>query len=164
MIGRIKIDRSRREIFRKLDDCESSCEEIIHFDSSGEESSDDRKNFEDSVGDGDGDEDSVGDGDGDEDSVDDGDGDEERIYSRRNFEDSVDYGDGDEDPVNDGDDDESNVDDEKFYINWVELGKVSPVKNYPYNCQLCWATSASLVVESKIAIKNNTRPVPLSMQ
>lgn len=91
MFGQIKIDRSRRTIFRELDDCESSCEEIIHFDSSGEE----------------------------------------RSYERRNFEDSVDYGDGDEDSVNDGDDDESNVDDEKFYINWVELGKVSPVKNYP---------------------------------
>jgi len=72
MIGRIKIDRSRREIFRKLDDCESSCEEIIHFDSSGEESSDDRKNFEDSVGDGDGDEDS----------------DDDDVYGDEDFEDS----------------------------------------------------------------------------
>jgi len=83
MIGRIKIDRSRREIFRKLDDCESSCEEIIHFDSSGEESSDDRKNFEDSVGDGDGDEDKVGDCDRDSS----GDCDDD-VYGDKDFEDS----------------------------------------------------------------------------
>jgi len=73
MIGRIKIDRSRREIFRKLDDCESNCEEIIHFDSSGEESSDDRKNFEDSVGECD--RDSSGDCDDD-------------VYGNEDFEDS----------------------------------------------------------------------------
>jgi len=41
---------------------------------------------------------------------------------------------------------------EKFYINWAELGMVSPVKPLTNRCALGWAQAASLALESKIAI------------
>ena len=51
----------------------------------------------------------------------------------------------------------------EYEINWLAEGKVTPVKDQ-LECGSCWAFAASTVLESKVAIEENTTPVRLSEQ
>ena len=50
-----------------------------------------------------------------------------------------------------------------FYIDWVALEKVHPVKNQG-QCGSCWAFAAVLALESTYAIQNDSPVVALSEQ
>ena len=50
-----------------------------------------------------------------------------------------------------------------YSINWVDKGKVSPVKSQG-TCGACWIFSATTVMESMSAIKNYSDPFRLSEQ
>jgi len=47
--------------------------------------------------------------------------------------------------------------------NWATTGKVGAVKNQG-GCGSCWAFNTSTILETMIAIQNNTAPVRLSEQ
>lgn len=73
---------------------------------------------------------------------------------KKEIKEKVDDDKGDDGKVEEGKENVEEYEDEseKFYINWAELGKVSPIKPITNHCSLCWAQAASLVLESKIAI------------
>jgi len=80
--------------------------------------------------------------------------DEELKEEKKKIQEKVDNDKGDDGKVEEGKENVEEYEDEseKFYINWAELGKVSPVKPLTNPCALSWAQAASLVLESKIAI------------
>ena len=53
---------------------------------------------------------------------------------------------------------------EDMSVNWVERGKVAPVKNQGDDCGSCWAFTATTVQESMQAIKTGNPVVRLSEQ
>jgi len=80
--------------------------------------------------------------------------DEELNEEKKKIKEKVDDDKGDDGKVEEGKENVEEYEDEseRFYINWAELGMVSPVKPLTNRCALGWAQAASLALESKIAI------------